>query len=300
MNDQAERLRQIISLNKSPKSNNLNTIKTLNKTRVFAITSGKGGVGKTNFTINLAISLSRLGHKIIVFDADIGLANIDIILGVIPKYTIANVISGEKDILDIMVDGPNGIKIIAGGSGIRELSNLSSEKLEHLTSQLSKLEEFADFILIDTGAGLSNTVLNFVNAAGEVILITTPEPTSLTDVYAMIKTLTITGKYNKLHVVINRVEDSKEANEVYEKLYNVTNRFLNIRIENLGYLYNSKLVGDSVKSQTPFIMLYPDSQISKKINGIAMKIAGNKEVDNNVGINNFINKLRSLFVKEDI
>jgi len=162
---------------------------------------------------------------------------------------------------------------------------------------LAKLENIADFILIDTGAGLSETVLSFVNAADEVILITTPEPTSLTDGYAMIKTLAINSRFSKIHVVINRAEDYNEATEVFEKLRKVASRFLKIRIENLGFVYDSKIVSDSVKSQNPFLVLFPNSAVSKKINGIALKILGNSS-DSSDGVKGFVNKLKNFFVKE--
>ncbi len=303
MRDQAEKLRQLIIESKEKKNNPIyngdNVI--IDKTRVVAVTSGKGGVGKTNFSINLGISLSKLGYKVLVFDADLGLANIDVILGIIPKYTIADILNSDKDILDIITEGPNGIKLIAGGSGIKELINIDSEKLENLVYQLQKLENHVDFIIIDTGAGLSETVLNFVNSSDEVILITTPEPTSLTDVYAMIKTLKINGGERKLSVVINKVENSVEADEVFERLSKVSSKFLNTKIEKLGHLNNSKLVMQSVKNQNPLVLLYPNSSIAKKINGIALKICKNKHNSSHESnITNFLNKFKSLFTKEGI
>lgn len=300
MKDQAEKLRQLIGQSRSSNSDleSANKTKT-NKTKVIAVTSGKGGVGKTNFAINLSISLSKLGHRVVVFDADIGLANIDVILGIIPKYTIADILDSGKDIIDIMTDGPNGIKIIAGGSGIRSLINLNNQKLDILTSQLQRLEEYADYIIIDTGAGLSTTVLNFVNASDEVILITTPEPTSLTDVYAMIKILKINGGNNKLKVVINKAESSGEADEIFNRLNRVSNKFLNTSIEKLGFVDDSKLVMQSVKSQDPFTLLYPNSNISKKINSIALKLSGEKQEEQDSGLSNFVKKFRRMFTKED-
>lgn len=301
MRDQADKLRQLISESKTSVTNSNDNVVIQNSTRVIAVTSGKGGVGKTNFSINLAISLSNLGYKVVVFDADLGLANIDVILGIIPKYTIADIISGDKDILDILTEGPNGIKLIAGGSGIKELMNISKKKLENLVFQLQKLENHADFIIIDTGAGISETVLNFVNSSDEVILITTPEPTSLTDVYVMIKTLKINGGYKKLNVVINKVENSIEADEVFERLSKVANKFLNTKIEKLGFLNYSKLVTQSVKSQDPLVLLYPNSSIAKKINGIALKISGSKhDSSDEVGVSKFVSRLKSLFTKEGI
>ncbi len=303
MRDQAEKLRQLIMQSKNqagnPQHNDSDNDVIMNKTRVLAVTSGKGGVGKTNFSINLGISLSNLGYKVVVFDADLGLANIDVILGIIPKYTIADILNGDKNILDIMTEGPNGIKLIAGGSGIKELVNIDKQQLEKLMNQLQKLENYADFIIIDTGAGLSETVLNFVNSSNEVILITTPEPTSLTDVYAMIKTLKVRGGQRRLSVVINKVENSSEADEVFERLSKVSFKFLNTKIEKLGYLNNSKLVMQSVKNQDPLVLLYPNSSIAKKINGIALKISGNKhDLSDESGVSNFIKRFKGMFTKE--
>ncbi len=300
MRDQAEKLRQLIMDSKtgSNKSHDKDSVKS--KTRVLAVTSGKGGVGKTNFSINIGISLCNLGYKVVIFDADIGFANIDVILGVVPKYTIADILDGSKDILDILTEGPNGIKLIAGGSGIQTLFNIDKQKLDVLIHQLQKLENYADFIIIDTGAGLSNTVLNFVNASDEVILITTPEPTALTDVYAMIKTLKANREHDILNVVINKARDSVEANEVFSRLSKVSNKFLNIKIENLGYVNDSKLVMQSVKNQDPFILSYPNSTIAKNINEIALRISGSKQATKKeFGISNFVRKFKSLLMKED-
>lgn len=298
MKDQAERLRELVSNSKYKNlSNKLR--KRTSSTRVLTITSGKGGVGKTNFTINLAISLSNLGYKVIIFDADIGLANVDIALGIVPKYTIADILYNGKEIVEILEKGPNDIKIISGGSGIRELMDLDQSKLEKLSYELSKLESLADFILIDTGAGVSNTVLSFVNAANEVILVTTPEPTSLTDAYVMLKALSVNGNKKKLHVVINKVEDNKEANEVYLKLNKVVDRFLKVKIEHLGFIYASKLVTDSIMNQKPYTLMYPNSKITSKINGIAMKLLGKDSVNQDgAGVKGFLNRLRTIITKE--
>jgi len=299
MRDQADKLRQLL-LNKNLNNNTTTSNVKEKETRVIAITSGKGGVGKTNFTINLAISLSNLGYKIIVFDADIGLGNIDIVLGVVPRNNISSVINGTKDILDIMTDGPNGIKIIPGGSGVKDLNDLSEEKVDNMIKQFTKLEGYADFILIDTGAGLSNTVLSFVRAAEEIILVTTPEPTSLTDAYAMIKTLTVYEQCDNLKVIVNRAENAREADEIFEKLSRATNKFLNIKLENLGYILNSKLVVDSVKSQNPLLLMYPNSAVSSKINAIALKLMGSEKHSlKQHGIGMIMRKLTGIYNKED-
>ncbi|GAB4257818.1 MinD/ParA family protein [Thermincola ferriacetica] len=160
------------------------------KTRIIAVTSGKGGVGKTNFTINFALSLMAYGQKVIVLDADLGLANIDVILGISPKYNLYHVLKGEKTIQEIIVPGPQGLQIIAGGSGIQELANLRRWQVEQFIAKLGELEGLADILIIDTAAGLSRNVMSFVLAADEVIVITTPEPTAITDAYGLVKVMT--------------------------------------------------------------------------------------------------------------
>jgi flagellar biosynthesis protein FlhG len=298
MKDQAQRLREIIRNSKIKKTEN-QIIRKTGKTRVIAVTSGKGGVGKSNFTVNLAISLINLGYRVVILDADIGLANVDILLGIIPKYTIADIIYNGKDILEVMIDGPNNLKIIAGGSGLKDLIEISSEQLNKLINELYKLEEYADFILIDTGAGLSNMVLNFVNAANEIIIVTTPEPTSLTDAYAMIKAITMYGNHEKLNVIINGVEDNNEGDEVLRKLNRVVERFLKASIVGLGYIYKSRLVVDSVKNQRPFTLLYPNSDVSKKINSIAINLISgfNNEENYESGFGSFVKKIKAFFGK---
>lgn len=304
MKDQAEKLRELINLKKNANTK-LNTLKITKQTKqtkqtkVISVTSGKGGVGKTNFTVNLAISLSNLGYKVIVLDADIGLANIDVLLDVIPQYSITDVINGNKEITEILTEGPNGIMIIAGGSGINELPFVSKEQLDYVIKQLIVLEDYADFILIDTGAGISNTVLSFVNAADEIILVTTPEPTSLTDCYAMVKMLSKLGRKSNLKLVVNKAENSIEAKNAYKKISLVSQKFLKMKIDDLGFLCNNRIVIESVKKQIPFIILYPYSEITSKINSIALKISGatTEEKTNSQGLKEFGIRLLRFFGK---
>lgn len=294
MHDQAEKLRKLVQ--DSSKNSGGKQIKRDKNTRIIAVTSGKGGVGKTNFTLNLAISLNKLGYSCIVFDADIGFANIDVISGVIPKHTIADVVTGNKKMREIIESTPSGVRIISGGSGINEIMRLDISKIEYLINEFKTLENEADYILIDTGAGLSNTVLSFVNSADEIIVVTTPEPTSLTDGYAMIKALTLYNSSVSIKMIINRVSSPKEADEVFDKLNKVTSRFLNVEIINLGYIYDSKVLIDAVKNQTPFLEYSPNSSIAKNINSIAVKLVGvEKNTESNM--NNFLSNLRNVFTK---
>lgn len=188
MRDQAEKLRILARTIKNQVESEIKG--NGKKTRIIAVTSGKGGVGKTNFTINFALSLMAYGQKVIVLDADLGLANIDVILGISPKYNLYHVLKGEKTIQEIIVPGPQGLQIIAGGSGIQELANLRRWQVEQFIAKLGELEGLADILIIDTAAGLSRNVMSFVLAADEVIVITTPEPTAITDAYGLVKVMT--------------------------------------------------------------------------------------------------------------
>ncbi|HEX3030696.1 MAG TPA: AAA family ATPase [Bacillota bacterium] len=236
MRDQAEKLRMLARALKSQVEDDIKNFadsqvvaaETKPKTRTFAVTSGKGGVGKTNITINLALALMKQGHRVIVLDADLGLANVDVVLGLKAQYNLSHLISGEKSIKDIITTSPSGLQVIAGGSGMQHLANLPRKKLQKFIKSLSELEGMADVLIIDTGAGLSRSVMSFVMAADEVIVIATPEPTSITDAYGMVKTLYNTRPESKVHLVINRVASAEEANETANKLTVVAQKFLQL------------------------------------------------------------------------
>ena len=284
MKDQAEKLREMIKYSKKQKYEPVRDGSNpdpdnIDKTRVITITSGKGGVGKTNFTINLGLALTKLGQKVTILDADLGLANIDVVIGLIPRYTLANVIRKEKSLEEIMVKGPNGIKIISGGSGLKELVELSKEQLLDLIENLKLIGKTSDFILIDTGAGINSSVLTFVNAATEVILVTTPEPTSITDAYAMIKNIVAADKEKVIRLLINRVESNQEGMDIFCKLNTASQRFLNVSIQKMGCLYDDILVTKSVKCQKPFLLSYPDSLISQGVKAIASKLTNEANMD---------------------
>ncbi|KAB3535863.1 MinD/ParA family protein [Alkaliphilus pronyensis] len=293
MKDQAAKLRELIYNNKTKDLKESNIEK---QARIICITSGKGGVGKTNFTLNLAIALSKQSKKVIILDADLGLANIDIALGVVPKYTLADVISGKRELTDIMIPGPSGIKIISGGSGITELIDLSQDRLKSLIEEFQGLNNHADVILIDTGAGLSRGVLSFVLAAEEVVVVCTPEPTAITDAYAMIKTIASKEKGKKLKILINRVESLSEGRIAFEKLKNACDRFLNTSIEKLGFISDDVVVTKSVKLQTPFILQYPNSTVSKNVELIAAKLINdNVKTEESITTKGFFSKVINLF-----
>ncbi|NLW40883.1 MAG: MinD/ParA family protein [Tissierellia bacterium] len=290
MKDQAERLRELMRNKEKSRAAN-------KKAKVLAITSGKGGVGKTNFAINLAISIKRLGHKVLVLDADLGLANVEILTGTNAKYTILDLILGRKSINEIINTGPEEIKLISGGSGLEELSVMDDENIIRLIEELERLESSIDFIIIDTGAGISDLVTKFVMAADEVIIVTTPDPTSIMDAYTMIKTLINNGYESKLNVVTNMVNNKKEAITTFNKLNMAANNFLKTELNFLGFLERSNLVSRAVKEQIPFILSNPRSTISKRINFMALKFV---EPNNGVKMDkkdSFTSKLKNLLFK---
>lgn len=264
MSDQASVLRELASREK----------RTQSKIRVIAVTSGKGGVGKTNFTVNLALALADYGQRIIILDGDLGLANVDIAFGLTARYTIEHLLSGEKSIEQILLTGPRGIGIIPGGSGVQELANLERDKLTNVLSNLGRLEKMADILIIDTGAGLGHAVMNFLRAADDIILVTTPEPTSLTDAYGLLKTLRKEAGEVPIHLVINRVKTEADARTTFKRLETAVCKFLNGSIDFIGYIYDDPLVGRAVMQQEPLGISYPESSAYRCIQWIAGTVSG--------------------------
>ena len=245
--------------------------------RVLAVSSGKGGVGKTNFVANLAYALSKRGEKVLVVDADLGLNNIDILLGLAPKKHIGHLLSGEATVEDIILHGPADINILPAGDGLQELTQLPPEKKILLMDELDRVSLGYDFLIFDTGAGISNNVTYFCSAAHETILIATTEPTSLTDVYALMKTLHLKHAQKHFRMVINSVSSEREAQGVYSNLTAVTDRFLkDISVEYLGYILHDANVPKAVRQQKAFLELYPFSKFSVCINELSEKISKEK------------------------
>lgn len=300
MRDQADRLRQVIDnlKSKQPNSQTAQAGAPVGRTaRVITITSGKGGVGKTNVTINLAIALSEQGLRVVILDADFGLANIDVLFGIIPKFTLVDVIRNKKNILEVLSDGPKNIRFISGGSGVEELVKLDRSQLQRFVDNITLLDKIADVILIDTGAGLSENVMSFVMAADEVLLVTTPEPTSITDAYALIKMISNRDKAKKIKVVVNRAENVNEANDILNKLVLVADKFLGLRLEPTGYILHDDLVVRAVKQQQPFSISFPKSQAARYVKEIALKLVESGRelhLNDNTGFKAFINRLVGL------
>jgi flagellar biosynthesis protein FlhG len=288
--DQAQKLREIIYSSKVNRSEAEEKTLSTRDARIITVSSGKGGVGKTNFTVNLAIALGKLGKSVTIIDADLGLANIDVVLGLVPKFTLSHVIRNEKRIRDIIVDGPHGIRIISGGSGVMDLVNMGTEEITRLIESLEFLNEDSDYILIDTGAGLNQSVISFIEAASDVVLVITPDPTSITDAYALIKNIVSVEK--NIKVVVNRVDSNKEGQNVFHKLNSAAKKFLDVELDILGYIYEDNNVKKAVRTQNPFLLEHPNCLASRGVELIAYNIENNKTFTGSAnGFTRFIEKL---------
>jgi flagellar biosynthesis protein FlhG len=260
-----------------------------NKISVISITSGKGGVGKTNITANLAYLLAGMKKKTLILDADCGLANIDLILGLTPKYNLYHVLKGERTLREAIVNGPGGIKILASSSGIQEMSSLSMEQKLTLQDEFNSLQARPDFMLIDTSAGINDNVLYFNMVANETIVVVTPEPTSLTDAYALIKILYQRHAKKRFSLLVNMVKTPNEAKEVFLRLAQATNHFLNLAIEELGYISYDENLQRGVRQQKLLAELYPDSPSVKCLRAVAERLCRPRPEQESNGAISFFN-----------
>ncbi|MDB5084810.1 MAG: cobyrinic acid a,c-diamide synthase [Bacilli bacterium] len=266
-------------------------------TRVIAISSGKGGVGKSNFTLNFALGLSAAGKRVVIIDADVGFANIDVLMGVTAKYSLQDLMLRKAVIWEILQKGPGDLQFIAGGSGLADLLTLSQEDLNYLMQQLGQLHGYADYVLIDTGAGLNAQTLRLILSADELFVVSTPEPTSITDAYALIKLVALRGLGNRVKLVVNRSSSNLEGQETAEKLRLVASRFLQLDLPVLGYMPDDLHVSKAVKSQQPFYLLYPESDASRSINRMVQHLLHSQEVPSQqeFGMKSFLNRMMALF-----
>ena len=274
--DQAEHLRNIIKANTAPQRP---------LARVITVTSGKGGVGKSNTAINLAIWMRKMGQRVIILDADFGLANIEIMFGTVPKHNLCDLIYQGKNIKEIITWGPGDIGFISGGSGIAGLSNLSRDYLIYIIQNLAQLDEIADVIIVDTGAGISDAVLEFLVASGEILVVTTPEPTSITDSYSLLKALARHPRFSpeesKIKVIANRVEAAEDGLALFKKLNVVVERYLNIPLTYLGTIPKDDKLSDAVMQQMPVALQNPTAKSARAFEYIAanlMNLELNKDV----------------------
>ena len=288
MRDQAERLREL--------SEQIAYSDVSMNARVIAIASGKGGVGKSNFAANLALQMCKLGKKVVIIDADFGLANIEILLGVAPKFSVSDVLNGKVDIEDALTQGPLGCLFLSGGSGLAAINDVSDAQIKRLTNGFLSLDSQADCIIIDTRAGLSNAVINFIQAAADAIVITTPDPTAIADAYALLKSIRKSmPELEQVKLVVNSVSNKEEAEEVFGKLKAVSARFLSIELNFLGSIpYDPELI-KAVRKQKPVSILYPYSESANSISAICADLL-DMEPKKKSTIQNFILKLIGRFV----
>ena len=283
MADQAETLREIMRTK--------NGSADMSKTRVIAIASGKGGVGKTNIATNIAIAYANLGKRVVLMDADLGLANVNVVLGIIPKYNLYHVIRRQKTMREIIMDTNYGIRIVAGASGFAKIANLNDEERNGFVEDLSELGN-ADVVIIDTGAGVSSNVLSFIAAADEAIIVTTPEPTAITDAYGIIKIIAteIDNLSLGLKLIVNRVSSVTEGKRVAERVVNIAGQFLNLKVDYLGYVYDDPDVHQSVLRQRPFLVANPRSKASICVQHIVSRLE-KVEFREGGGVGQFLKRL---------
>jgi flagellar biosynthesis protein FlhG len=246
---------------------------SLNPVQVVAVTGGKGGVGKSNVSVNLAIGLAEMGKRVVVLDADLGLANLDILLGLSVNKNISDVLRGEAELADIMVDGPSGIKIIPASSGTQQMANLGEMEHAGIITAFSDLADFIDVLIVDTAAGISKTVTSFVRASQEAIVVVTDEPTSITDAYALIKVLNRDCRMSRFRMVSNMVRSSKDGQLLFNKLVKVTDRFLDVSLQYGGAIPMDDCVRKSVQRQKAVLEAYPRSAAASAYRALAQKVA---------------------------
>lgn len=240
--------------------------------KTITVTSGKGGVGKTNMVANLAIALRKLGNEVLVFDADLGLSNIDVLLNLAPKYNIQHVLDGRKNLGEVLVEGPHGIKILPASSGVQEITELDEMQRLRLLEAFDSYDGDIDVLLVDTGAGISSNVAFFCIASQEIIVVTSPEPTSMTDAYALIKVLFTRYQEKDFRVLVNAVRDETEAVEVFRKLSVAAEKFLNISLDYLGHIPLDESMPKAVRRQKAFCDVYPGCAASLRLAEIASRL----------------------------
>jgi len=281
MTDQAQKLRELAAAQKT-------------KPRVITVTSGKGGVGKSNVVINLAIALSRMGRRILVIDADLGLANVDVLLGLKNRFNLQHALDGKMKLKDIVVDGPAGIKVIPGSSGIPRIANMGGRRRREFIASFKELEGDADIILVDTSAGIAKNVINFAVLADDIILVTTPEPSAITDAYAMIKVIHARKPMAKLGLLVNLARTEAQALEVANKIAQVASQFLNFHVFVLGTLLTDPYVPRAVMQRQPWAELYPRAPATRAIERMAAAIV-NGDGMSPTRRNGFIQRISAYF-----
>ncbi len=267
--DQAETLR---SLNDSPAEAGDPGLSLQSSPWVLSVTSGKGGVGKTAVVANVAVVLARLGKKVLIIDADLGLANVDVVFGLTPQYNLNHFFAGEQPLAAILIDGPPGIRILPAGSGVQEFTRLDAHHKMRLMTELDGLQDQFDVVLIDTEAGISENVTYFNVAAQEILVVTSPEPTAITDAYALMKLLSTRYHERHFNLVVNSVRNESEALDVYRKLTMVADRYLDISLTFMGGIPFDRRMHESIRQQKAMVDLFPDTKTSSAFENLANEL----------------------------
>ncbi|MDR0409600.1 MAG: MinD/ParA family protein [Spirochaetaceae bacterium] len=291
MEDQAEQLRELVRT----RENNAEALQPYsakpNKTRIITIASGKGGVGKTNLSVNMALAYARIGKKVVLMDADLGLANVNVMLKIVPKWNLYHVIRKQRTMREILTETEYGISIVAGASGFSKIANLTDDERTRFIEELNTLYT-ADIIIIDTSAGVSSNVMDFIAAADDAIIVTTTEPTAITDAYGIVKIIAteVESSDMGLKLVVNRVRNVTEAKKVADRMLSITGQFLNVKLEYLGFVYDDTAVAHAVHRQRPFMVESPRSKAAQCIQHIVGRLE-KTEIREGGGLRNMVRRL---------
>jgi len=284
--DQAEALREMVAqeLSHTGQTQDFSATPSAPRATTLAVTSGKGGVGKTSVSVNLAVQLSQMGRRVILLDADLGTANADVVCNINPPRNLSHVVAGRCSLADTLVDAPGGFRLIAGASGLSQMAALGEFERARLIDQMRVLEEDADLILIDTGAGVGPNVLGFLVAVDHILVVTTPEPTAITDAYALIKTVCRQGDDPDIRLLVNIVRSEREAREVFDRVAGVCRRFLNITPRYAGHILADTRVPHAVRRRRPFVLEHPASPASVCVHRLAHRIDRHASVPRDQGL----------------
>lgn len=283
MSDQAADLRALVGVSADTE---------VKDTRIIAVTSGKGGVGKSTLVANLGVHYASQGLNVIVVDGDIGLANIDLLLNLDPRFNLQHVVKGEKRLEEVIVPGPYGLRVIPGASGLSNLANLEPEAMQRLLLEIARVGATADIMLIDTAAGVGDQVIRFATAAREVVIVATPEPTSITDAYAIIKVIWQKSSDSTFSLVVNRARSRDAGESASRQLRSVAQRFLKVEMQDIGYIPDDDNVGRAVRSQEAFVLVHPESPATRALQAVAARILDRPtETGDGPGILSFVRRL---------
>lgn len=289
--DQASSLREMMNDKKSDRRENVRHKRPMRQ-QVVAIASGKGGVGKTGLSVNLGLAMAKKGHRVVVMDADLGLSNVNILVGELPKYNLFHVLKGQRQLKEIICKTKYGMDMIAGASGFSELANLSEEERMRFVDQVEDLKQYTR-IIIDTGAGISSNVTSFLLAADRVLIVTTPEPTSVTDAYGIVKTLVSQNKNVRLDLVVNKCENVAEGKKVAERIGAIAWQYLKIRLNYLGIIYNDDTVVKALYKRIPYLEMDARAKCSIAVDAIASRLLNlpAEELESIEGFKGFFKRL---------